>query len=126
MHTDAEGWATRPPATEATTTVTHFTSDAGVAAITDAGGILNGGGTVNGTFVAAAGDIPAGATGSQVESLLEIGPGKGANSITFDTPNSNLVTPGNGPTTSGGATQFQLQQPTQIDPSKFVKTAPQQ
>jgi RHS repeat-associated protein len=114
------------PATEATTTVTHFTSDAGVAAITDAGGILNGGGTVSGTFVAAAGDIPAGATSSQVESLLEIGPGKGANSITFDTPNSNLVIPGNGPTTSGGATQFQLQQPTQINPSKFVKTDPQQ
>lgn len=68
------------------------------------------------------GEIPTGATSGQVESLLEIGPGKGANSITFDTPNSNLATPENGPTTSGGATQFQLQNQTPIDPTKFKPT----
>ncbi len=62
---------------------------------------------------------------SEVESLLEIGPGKGANSITFDTPTSNLNVPGNGPTTSGGATQFQLENPQPIDPTKFEPTNPQ-
>ena len=70
-------------------------------------------------------DIPAGATSEEIESILEIDPGKGTNSITFDTPNSNLVTPENGPTTSGGAQQFQLKEPTQIDPTKFKKTDPQ-
>jgi hypothetical protein len=54
--------------------------------------------------------------------MLEIGPGKGANSITFETPNSNLVTPANGPTTSGGVTQFQLQDQVKIDLTKFTKT----
>ncbi len=70
------------------------------------------------------GEIPAGATSGQVESTLEIGAGKGANSVTFDTPNSNLAVPENGPTTSGGATQYQLKEPTQIDPTKFKKTDP--
>ena len=108
----------------ATTTVMHFTNDAGVAAITESGGILPGGGALTGTFVTPASGIPAGATAGEVESLLEIGPGKGANSITFDTPNSNLAIPGNGSTTSGGASQFQLVNPTPIDPTKF-KTTPQ-
>jgi len=100
----------------ATTTVTHFTSDAGMAAISESG-------TLNtGTWVTLPSEIPSGASGTQVESLLEIGPGKGANSITFDTPASNLNVPGNGPTTSGGATQFQLQNPQPLDPTKFKPT----
>jgi hypothetical protein len=101
----------------ATTTVTHFTSDAGVQGITDSGGVLRAG-----TYVTTPGEIPAGATSGQIENLLEIGPGKAANSITFDTPNSNLGIPENGPTTSGGAQQFQLQEPTTINPADFVKT----
>jgi RHS repeat-associated protein len=105
-----------------TTSVTHFTNDAGVGLITDAGGVLRGGGQATGTFVAPTSEIPTGATGSQVEQLLEIAPGKGANSITFETTNSNLVTPANGPTTSGEVTQFQLKEPVQIDPTKFKKT----
>jgi hypothetical protein len=68
------------------------------------------------------GEIPADATSGQVESLLEIGPGKGANSVTFQTPTSNLTTPENGATTSGGAAQYQLKDPTPIDPTKFKKT----
>jgi RHS repeat-associated protein len=107
---------------EATTTVTHFTNDAGVAAITDTGGLLRGGGTTTGTFVAPAGEIPVGATSSEIEGLLEIGPGKGTNSITFETPNSNLVVPENGVTTSGGVTQYQLNEAIRIDPTKFKKT----
>lgn len=100
----------------ATTTVTHFTSDAGVAAISESG-------TLNtGTWVTLPSQIPAGSSSSAVESILEIGPGKGANSITFDTPSSNLAVPGNGPTTSGGATQFQLKNPQSIDPTKFKPT----
>ena len=106
----------------ATTTVMHFTNDTGVMMITEAGGVLNGGGTATGTFVTPASGIPAGATAPDIESLLEIGPGKGTNSITFDTPNSNLVTPANGPTTSGGAQQFQLQNPTQVDVTQFKPT----
>jgi RHS repeat-associated protein len=104
----------------ATTTVTHFTSDAGMEAISESGTLRAG------TYVTTPGEIPGGATSGEVESLLEIGPGKGANSITFDTPNSNLTVPGNGPTTSGGATQFQLNNPTPIDPTKFKPTPPSQ
>jgi hypothetical protein len=104
------------PAVE-TTTVMHFTSDAGVAGITDSGGLLRAG-----TYVTTPGEIPAGTSSAGVESLLEIGPGKGTNSVTFETPNSNLTVPENGPTTSGGAQQFQLKQPTQVDTTKFKKT----
>ena len=97
-------------------TVTHFTSDAGMASI-------SGSGTLNsGTWVTLPSQIPGGASSSTVESLLEIGPGKGANSITFQTPGSNLVVPGNGPTTSGGAIQFQLKNSQPIDPSAFKPT----
>ena len=109
----AEGTA----AAEATTTVMHVTGDAGVAGITESGGVL-----LAGTYVTLPSEIPTGASAGDIESLLEINTGKGANSITFDTPNSNLVTPSNGPTTSGGAKQFQLVSPTKVDPFQFVKT----
>lgn len=100
-----------------TTTVTHFTSDAGAAGILESGGLLR-----TGTYVTTPGEIPSGATSTQVENLLEIGPGKGQNSVTFETPTSNLKVRENGPTTSGGSQQFQLRQPTQVDPTKFKKT----
>jgi RHS repeat-associated protein len=100
----------------ATTAVTHFTSDARMAAISESG-------TLNaGTWVTLPSEIPAGSSSSAVENLLEIGPGKGANSITFDTPSSNLVVPGNGPTTSGGAVQFQLSESQPINPANFTPT----
>jgi RHS repeat-associated protein len=100
----------------ATTTVTHFTSDAGMAAISESG-------TLNaGTWVTLPSEIPAGTSSSGVENLLEIGSGKGANSITFDTPSSNLGIPDAGPTTSGGAQQFQLHNSQPIDPTKFKPT----
>jgi len=120
-------WATRPAApavldaslANGTLAVTHFTSDAGVAGITESGGVLR-----SGTYVTTPSQIPAGATSTEVEGALEIGEGKGSNSITFNTPKSNLAVPENGATTSGGATQYQLKQPTQIDPTKIVKTPP--
>lgn len=100
-----------------TTTVMHFTSDAGVAGITESGGMLR-----SGTYVTTPSQVPGGSSSAAVENILEIGPGKGANSVTFETPTSNLTVPENGPTTSGGAQQFQLKQPTSVDPSKFKKT----
>jgi hypothetical protein len=64
------------------------------------------------------------ASSGTVEQLLEIGPGKGANSATFQTPSSNLWVPANGSTTSGGAVQFQLKNPTQVNPAEFKPTNP--
>jgi hypothetical protein len=101
-----------------TTSVMHFTGDAGMEAISESGFLRAG------SFVTTPGEIPPGASSSQVESLLEIAPGRGTNSITFDTPTSNLTTPTNGTTTSGGAAQYQLQNPTPIDPTKFKPTNP--
>ena len=84
----------------ATTSVSHFTSDAGMAAISESG-------TLNaGTWVTLPSEIPSGTSSSGVESLLEIGPGKGANSITFDTPTSNLAVPGTAQQQAAGQLSF--------------------
>jgi len=98
---------------EATTTAIHFTDDAGMAAISSSG-FLNAD-----TFVTLPSEIPSGASSSAVEDLLGIDPGKGANSIIFDTSTDNLRIPFNGPTTDGGALQFQLNNPVPIDPANF-------
>jgi len=87
-------------------TVTHFTSAEGAAAIGE-GGTLNAG-----SFVTT--DNLAGLSSSEVESTLEIDAGKGSFSTTFQTPTSNLGPAFNGPFTSGGATQFQLVNPTEV------------
>jgi RHS repeat-associated protein len=97
------------------TTVVHFTNDAGVQSITNSGQ-LNAG-----TYVTKPNQIPPGSTSGQVEKLLEIGPGKGANSVTARTPKSNLTTPEGGTTTSGGAIQYRLRQPVRIDPRRIKK-----
>jgi RHS repeat-associated protein len=98
--------------------VVHFTDEAGMAAISESGTV--GTAEIN-AFVTLPSEV-SGATTTEVESLLEIAPGKGNFSITFDTPSSNLMTPFNGPTTSGGVTQFQLVNPAPINPSGFVPT----
>lgn len=95
-------------------TVTHFTSAEGAAAIGE-GGTLNAG-----SFVTTS-DLT-GLNASEVESVLEIDPGKGAFSTTFQTPASNLGPAFNGPLTSGGAPQFQLVNPTPV--TTFVPTIP--
>lgn len=87
-------------------TVTHFTNADTAAAIGE-GGYLN-----PGSFVTT--DDLSGLSASEVESTLEISPGKGAFSSTFQTPVSNLGPAYNGPLTSGGAVQFQVINPTQI------------
>ena len=97
-------------------TVTHFTNAEGASAITEGGGVIN-----PGSYVTTPGEVT-GMNASEVESALEIDPGKGAFSSTFQTPASNLATPSNGALTSGGAAQFQLVNPTSGGP--FVPTPP--
>ncbi len=63
-----------------------------------------------------------GLSAAEVESALELQAGRGAYSVTFETPASNLMTPFNGPLTSGGTTQFQLSQPVPIGPGMFLPT----
>jgi RHS repeat-associated protein len=99
--------------------VVHYTDEAGVGAISAS--------RTMGTkslqpFVTIPSQIPAGSTSAQVEQLLEIAPGRGAFSITFQTTRSNLMTPFNGPVTSGGAVQYQLRNPVTINPRNFVRT----
>ena len=98
-------------------TVSHFTSDAGVVGIANTRGVLR-----RGTYVTTPSQIPANASSVTVEKLLEIAPGKGANSVTFKTEFSNLAIPANGRTTSGGAIQFQLKTRATADPTRFKMT----
>jgi len=96
-----------------TSSVAHFTSVEGAAAIEGSGGLRAG------SFVALPGEV-AGRTASQVESLLEIGPGKGAMRATFKVSSDALRIPFNGPTTSGGATQFQTTRLIPLPPGSFT------
>jgi RHS repeat-associated protein len=101
-------------------TVTHFTDEAGMQAISQSGTV--GAPGLQPPFVTLPSQIPAGSTAAQVEQILEIQPGRGQYSITFQTPSANLMTPFNGPTTSGNAIQFQLINPALINPANFIKT----
>jgi hypothetical protein len=107
------------PALSETTSVMHFTDDAGMAAISSSGFVKAD------AFVTLPSEIPQGASSSTIEKLLTIDPGKGSNSITFDTSSNNLRIPFNGPKTDGGALQFQLNNSAPIDPTKFKPTVPQ-
>ncbi len=91
----------------------HFTSEEGVAAIESSGALRAG------SFVALPGEV-SGLTATEVEGALEIQAGRGAFSYTFQTPASNLLTPFNGPLTSGLRTQFQLLNPVPISPGSFI------
>ena len=53
---------------------------------------------------------------SQVEHALEINEENAQVSTTFQTPESNLAPAPNGPTTSGGAVQYTLVNPTLAGP----------
>jgi hypothetical protein len=83
--------------------VQHFTSQEIMNLIIDSGNAL-----YPGSYVTTPGQV-SGMTSSDIERRLEIGPGKGAWSTTFQTPLSNLTPLG---TTSGGAAQFILVNPT--------------
>jgi RHS repeat-associated protein len=100
-------------------TVTHFTDEAGMAAISEYQSV--GTATIQ-PYVTLPSEIPPNATAGEIEELLEIAPGRGSYSITFRTSASNLVTPANGATTSNGAIQYLLAKPVPINPSDFVLT----
>lgn len=96
-----------------TATVVHFTSMEGAAAV-EASGTLRAG-----SFVILPSEVR-GMGPAAVEALLEIQPGRGAMSATFTVPRHILVTPFNGPVTSGGATQVQLLRSVPLRPGSFL------
>ena len=100
---------------DATTTVRHYTDSMGVTGITRSGSLDAG------TFVTLPSQIPTRAGHLQIENLLEIAPGRGGNYIDIAVPQSNLKIPFNGPTTSGGALQFQLKESVPIGPTGFKR-----
>jgi RHS repeat-associated protein len=97
--------------------VSHYTDLAGVVAIERSGSLRMG------TFVAAPGEVR-GLSARQVESALEILPGRGSFHTTFSVPRKNLAIPYNGPVTSGGKSQYQLMEPTPIARGTFRQTTP--
>jgi hypothetical protein len=94
-------------------TVRHYTSDLGRAQITESASLKKG------VYVTLPGEIPAGATQADVERILEIDAGKGANYIDIQVPGSGLSVPDTGEFTSGGAWQRQLNSQVPIDPGAF-------
>lgn len=98
--------------------VTHFTDVAGVNAIE--GDALN----IN-SYVTFPSDIPPESSATDIQDLLEIDPGKGNFSYTFETDYGNLRFPAEGPNTSSGASQFQLRSPEPVPPGSFTPTVPQ-
>lgn len=98
-----------------TTAVVHFTSVEGAAAIESSGGLRSG------SFVGLAGET-AGKSAGVIETFLEIGLGKGAMRATMRVPTDALKVPFNGPITSGGATQFQLNRVIPVSPGSFTPT----
>jgi len=101
-------------AEDGTAILRHYTDDAGRSAIEDSGMIEAG------SYVTLPGEIPPGASPSDVEGLLEISPGKGDNYIDIHVPSSSLLVPDEGPATSGGAWQRQLSSPISIEPNSFL------
>jgi RHS repeat-associated protein len=97
--------------------VVHYTGEAGVTGIAESGGVLRAG-----TYVTLPSEIPVSASSRTIENLLEIQPGRGSRSITFETPRTNLGIPANGPETSNGAVQFQIKEAVKVDISKFKST----
>lgn len=96
-------------------TAIHFTSNEGVAAI-EASGELRAG-----SFVTIPSEVE-GLTAREAEKALEISAGKGERFTTFQTPRSNLGQAFNGPTTSGGIPQWQLNYSVPIGPNSFIIT----
>jgi hypothetical protein len=94
-------------------TVRSYTNAAGREGISSSGAMRAD------SWVTLPGQIPARSGHLQVEKILEIQPGRGSHYLDFQVPASNLRVPANGPTTSGGAVQFQLNNPVPIDPSTF-------
>jgi RHS repeat-associated protein len=82
-------------------------------------GISSSGAMRADSWVTLPNQIPARSGHLQIEKILEIQPSRGSHYLDFQVPASNLRIPANGPTTSGGALQFQLNNPVPINPSTF-------
>jgi len=96
-------------------TVRTYTNAAGRAGITSSG-VLD----ANRTWVTLPEEISSRAGHLQIEKLLEIKPGRGANFLELQVPSSNLRIPANGPTVPGtGLWQRRLIESMPIDPSTF-------
>jgi RHS repeat-associated protein len=95
------------PKFTSTTRVVHYTDAAGKAGIESSGALRAG------TYVTKPSQVR-GMTAAQIESRLEIAPGRGTFSFSARVPNKNLRVPENGPMTSGGAWQRQLADPVRI------------
>jgi RHS repeat-associated protein len=89
------------------TKVVHFTNESGAAAITESGELRAG------SYVTKPSQVR-GINASQVESRLEIGPGKGQRSFEVRVRNDQLRVPDNGPKTSGKAWQRQTTTPCKV------------
>ncbi len=96
-------------------TLVHFTNAEGASAIQSAGFLRPG------TYVTTPEAIR-GFSAAQIESALEIGPGKGAYSVTIQTPSTNLAIPSGGPLTSGGVPQYQLLEAVPVKPGFLGRT----
>jgi RHS repeat-associated protein len=100
----------RSVASGATVKLVHFTDDAGRAAIQAAGNLRAG------TYVTRASEVR-GLSARQIESKLEILPGRGEHSFTVRTTRGNIAIPENGARTSSGAYQRQLKTACATSPS---------
>jgi RHS repeat-associated protein len=89
-------------AENATTTVRHYTNEAGRQAITQSGCLRPG------TYVTVPSQIPVTARPAETEKILEIAPGKASCFIDVTVRNADLAIPPDGPVTSGGALQWIL------------------
>jgi len=69
-----------------------------------------------GSYVTTPTQIPPGSSAREIESILEIGQGKGQNMLSGQTGLNNLYVPGIGSVTSGGAIQFQIGRPVAVGP----------
>ena len=94
-----------------TVIVRHYTDTATRGLINESGNLRAG------SYVTLPSEIRPGAGHLQIEDVLEINAGRGSTYIDVPTPASNLRIPANGPTTSGGAWQRQLIEPTPVDPN---------
>jgi RHS repeat-associated protein len=91
-------------------TVVHYTNASTADLVMESGKLRAG------SYVTTPIQIPAGSTAGDIESILEIDPGKGERMLTGQSTLNNLKTPSNGPTTSGGAIQFQITRPISVAP----------
>jgi|GEM_PF-1263129 len=95
------------------TTVRSYTNAAGREGISSSGAMRAD------SWVTLPSEIPSRAGHLQIEKILEIQSGRGSHYLDFQVPTSNLRVPANGTTTSGGALQFQLNNPVFINPNTF-------